>query len=127
MTLGTMSCVDHSAGKVSHFSGAVSGGADVDLRPVLVAIRELSAAITGKEAEERTIVVQAPAVSIPEIISKPEIVVHVQPTPIEIKVPETAPLPAPVVNVAFPVLPIIFLGITNMVTTLSLIVYLALR
>lgn len=126
MTTGTMSCVDHST-RVGHFSGAVSGGSDVDLRPVLVAIRELSAAITGKEAEERTIVVQAPAVSLPEITSSPEIVVHVQPTPIEVKVPESAPLPQPVVNVALPVMPIIFLGIINMVTTLSILVYLAVR
>ena len=125
--LGTMSCVDHSMAKVSHYSGAVSSSPDVDMRPVITAIRELSAAIAGKEAEERTIVVQAPAVSLPEITSKPEIVVHVQPTPFEIKLPVQDSLPPPVVNVAFPVKPIIFIGICNIISTAAMLVYLVSR
>lgn len=120
-----MSFVDHSSRSVAHFSGAV--GEQVDIRPIIVAIRELSAAITGKEVEERTIVVQSPAVTMPEIVSKPEIMVHVQPTPVEIKIPVQEALPPPVVNVAFPVLPIIFIGIANIISTASILVYLVLR
>lgn len=121
---GTMKCVDHSS-TVAHYSGAV--GEQIDIRPIIVAIRELSAAITGKEVEERTIVVQSPAVSLPEITSKPEIVVHVQPTPVEIKLPVAEALPPPVVNVALPVMPIIFFGIANIISTAAIVVYLVLR
>lgn len=125
--MGTMSNVDHRSSQTSAFSGAV--GEQVDLRPVIVAIRELSGAIAGKEAEDRTIVVPAPTVTMPEILNQPQIKVEVQPTPVpvEIKLPTQEALPPPVVNVAFPVMPIIFIGICNIITTAAILVYLALK
>lgn len=124
---GTFKNIDHST------SGGLSGAAssEVDLRPLIVAIRELTARIGGGSLDpaEPMIITQEPAVvhvTVPEQKPTPVTVTLPEMQPeIVINVPET--VPQVTVSTSIPTWPLILIGLTNIVTLLLVLKQVFLR
>jgi hypothetical protein len=119
MTGGTFKSVDHSSGGVSSI--------DVDLRPLIVAIRELTAKLGGgslEPSDTQTVVTMEPPVvnvTVPEPVSQPVTVSLPEMQPeIVVNVPEV--VPQVTVHTQFPTGALIFFGLTNSLALLAIII-----
>jgi hypothetical protein len=125
---GTFSGIDHKPASIgSREDIQLSLGDMVDLRPIEVAIRQLSAAIERAEVPQPVVTVPVPSVTMPEINFQPQVSVTPQPPTVQVNVPEQAPPPAPTVNVVLPVSALLFVCIVHMLLSLGLIVYFNVR
>lgn len=127
MVDGTFSNISHSSG-----TGGSSTGMEIDLRPLIIAIRELSASVKNPDnslEEARPFVVPAPEVTVNEPEQKLSFTIDVpeQAVPtVNVSAPQVTIAPQEV-SFTIPVWPLIFIGCANMLPFLGVVVYLILR
>ena len=114
-----MSCIDHKSGSANAGSNGSVVVQEIDIRPLVVAIREMAASLKDPD-EPREIVVHTPPPTVSVTTEKPVVNVSLPEIcpQVNVKVPESPPAS---ITVCFPVWPFVLCAVPNTLALLVLI------